>query len=58
MHFASASPGGVIGLFADTKVSPNPQQWGPIGLKSTFIEAKKNIKDLGIKFLHKEINSL
>jgi len=58
MHFASASPGGVIGLFADTKVSPNPQQWGPIGLKSTVIEAKKNIKDLGINFLHKEINSL
>ncbi|CAM8368341.1 RfaF ADP-heptose,LPS heptosyltransferase [Candidatus Methylopumilus planktonicus] len=58
MHFASASPGGVIGLFADTKVSPNPEQWGPLGLKSNYIEAKKNIKDLGIRFLHKEINRL
>lgn len=58
MHFASASPGGVIGLFADTKVSPNPQQWGPLGPKSNFIEAKKNIKELGMNFLHKEINSL
>ena len=58
MHFASASPGGVIGLFADTRVSPNPQQWGPLGPRSTFIEAKKNIKELGIGFLHKEINSL
>lgn len=58
MHFASASPGGVIGLFADTRVSPNAQQWGPLGPRSTFIEAKKNIKELGIGFLRKEINSL
>ena len=58
MHFASASPGGVIGLFAETKVSPNPQQWGPLGLQSTYIEAKKTIKELGIKFLHKEISRL
>ncbi len=58
MHFASTSPGGVIGLFADTKISPNPQQWGPLGPKSTFIEAKKSIKELGTKFLHKEINIL
>lgn len=58
MHFASASPGGVIGLFADTEISPNPLQWGPLGQKSTFIEAKKNIKELGLKFLYKEINSL
>ena len=58
MHFASASPGGVIGLFADTKVSPNPQQWGPLGLKSTYIEAKKSIKELGVDFLIKEIDRL
>jgi len=58
MHFASASPGGVIGLFADTRVSPNPEQWGPLGSKSTFIEAKKNIKELGTNFLHKQINNL
>jgi hypothetical protein len=58
MHFASASPGGVVGLFAETKVSPHPEQWGPLGLKSTYIEAKETIKELGIKFLHKEINRL
>ncbi len=58
MHFASVSPGGVIGLFADTKVSPNPEQWGPLGLKSNYIEAGKTIKELGIKFLHKEISRL
>ena len=58
MHFASASPGGVIGLFADTKNSPNPMQWGPLGRKSSYIEAKKSIKELGIAFLHKEISRL
>ena len=58
MHFASASPGGVIGLFAETKVSPHPEQWGPLGRKSTYIEAKETIKELGINFLHKEINRL
>jgi ADP-heptose:LPS heptosyltransferase len=58
MHFASASPGGVIGLFAEVKVSPHPEQWGPLGLKSTYIEAKETIKELGINFLHKEINRL
>ncbi len=58
MHFASASPGGVIGLFAETNISPHPNQWGPLGIKSTYIEAKKSIKELGIKFLFRELNSL
>lgn len=58
MHFAAASPGGVIGLFAETNVSPNPSQWGPLGHNSTYIEAKKSIKDLGNKFLHKELSKL
>jgi ADP-heptose:LPS heptosyltransferase len=56
MHFAAASPGGVIGLFADTQISPSPQQWGPLGPKSSYIEAKKTIKELGNNFLHKRIN--
>ncbi len=58
MHFAASSPGGVIGLFAETNVSPHPSQWGPLGHNSTYIEAKKNIKDLGIKFLYKELSKL
>ena len=58
MHFAAASPGGVIGLFADTKVSPNPKQWGPLGHNSIYIEAIKNIKELGNNFLHNHLNRL
>jgi heptosyltransferase-3 len=58
MHFASASPGGVIGLFAETNISPHPNQWGPLGINSSYIEAKKSIKELGIKFLFRELNNL
>jgi len=58
MHFAAASPGGVIGLFADTRVSPNPKQWGPLGSNSTYIEARKTIKELGLDFLYQELNRL
>lgn len=58
MHFAAASPGGVIGLFAETNVSPHPSQWGPLGHNSTYIEAKKTIKELGNKFLYKELSQL
>ena len=58
MHFAAASPSGVIGLFADTLISPNPEQWGPLGSNSMFIEAKKTIKELGINFLKKELDKI
>jgi ADP-heptose:LPS heptosyltransferase len=58
MHFAAASPGGVIGLFAETNVSPHPKQWGPLGINSTYIEAKKTIKELGINFLKQKLNNL
>lgn len=58
MHFAAASPGGVIGLFAETNISPHPSQWGPLGSHSTYIEAKKTIKELGVNFLHRELNHL
>ena len=58
MHFAAASPGGVIGLFAETNISPHPSQWGPLGSNSVYIEAKKTIKELGVNFLHQELNQL
>ena len=58
MHFAAASPGGVIGLFAETNVSPHPKQWGPLGSNSTYVEANKTIKELGVKFLHSQLNHL
>ena len=46
MHFAAASPGGVLGLFAETDVSPHPGQWGPRGARADYIEAEKSVAEL------------
>lgn len=46
MHFAAASPGGVLGFFAETDVSPNPAQWGPRGHNVAYLEAEKSVAEL------------
>ena len=46
MHFAAASPGGVLGLFAQTDVSPHPSQWGPIGPRADFLDAPESVSEL------------
>lgn len=46
MHFAAASPGGVLGLFAETGVSPHPAQWGPRGPRATYLDAPKSASEL------------
>lgn len=46
MHFAAASPGGVLGFFAETDVSPSPTQWGPIGPKALWLDAPKAVSQL------------
>ncbi|MGQ0512059.1 MAG: glycosyltransferase family 9 protein [Betaproteobacteria bacterium] len=47
MHFAAASPGGVLGFFAETDVSPHPRQWGPRGARAAYLEAEKSVPELG-----------
>lgn len=46
MHFAAASPGGVLGLFAETDISPSPAQWAPRGRNAAFLEEPRAIADL------------
>jgi ADP-heptose:LPS heptosyltransferase len=46
MHFAAASPGGVLGLFAETDVSPAPAQWAPRGPRADWLEAGKSVEEL------------
>jgi heptosyltransferase-3 len=46
MHFAAASPGGVLGFFAETDVSPNPRQWGPRGPRVDYLEADQSVAEL------------
>jgi hypothetical protein len=46
MHFAAASPGGVLGLFAESDVSPAPSQWAPVGPRAQWLEADKAVTEL------------
>ncbi len=46
MHFAAASPGGVLGFFAETDVSPSPTNWAPRGPRATWLEAEKSVAEL------------
>lgn len=46
MHFAAASPGGVLGFFAESDVSPSPQQWGPVGPRTRWLDAPKAVAEL------------
>jgi len=46
MHFAAASPGGVLGLFAETDVSPSPAQWAPRGARVDWLDAPKSVTEL------------
>jgi ADP-heptose:LPS heptosyltransferase len=45
-HLASVSKGGVIALFADTKVSPHPDNWRPYTKHSTYLLADKTVEEL------------
>ena len=47
MHFAAASPGGVLGFFAEREVSPSPVQWAPVGARSLWVEADNQVAELG-----------
>jgi ADP-heptose:LPS heptosyltransferase len=46
MHFAAASPGGVVGLFADPLDSAPAARWAPLGPRARYVEAAKRIADV------------
>lgn len=46
MQFAAASPGGVLGLFAEADVSPAPAQWAPRGPRADYLEATVSVSEL------------
>jgi heptosyltransferase-3 len=46
MHLAAASPGGVVGLFADTARSPPPGRWGPRGPNAHVLVALHTVEEL------------
>jgi len=46
MHFAAASEGGVLGLFADPQDSAPAARWSPRGPRAAFIEAPRRVSEL------------
>ena len=58
MHFAAASPGGVLGFFAETDVSPAPAQWAPRGRRTAWLEAAKSVSDLPDALVYESVGSL
>jgi ADP-heptose:LPS heptosyltransferase len=46
MHFGAASPGGVLGLFADPADSSPASRWAPLGPRARHLEAPKAVAEL------------
>jgi len=58
MQFAAASPGGVLGLFAESDVSPAPAQWAPRGPRAQWLEAAKSVSELPDEALYERLGRL
>jgi heptosyltransferase-3 len=58
MHFAAASPGGVLGLFAESDVSPGPENWAPRGPRADWLEARKAVAELADALVFERVRGL
>jgi heptosyltransferase-3 len=58
MHFAAASPGGVLGLFADSGVSANPAQWAPRGRRAIWLDAPRSVAELPDERIYERLEGL
>ena len=57
-HLASVAPGGVLALFAETDVSPHPDNWRPYTPKGTYLEARKAVTELSDEAVFKKVDWL
>ena len=58
MHFAAASPGGVLGLSAESDVSPGPVNWAPRGPRADWVEARKAVSELPDALIYERLGRL
>jgi ADP-heptose:LPS heptosyltransferase len=58
MHFAAASPGGVLGLFADPADSSPASRWAPLGPRARHLEAPKAVAEFDDAALFTEVDWL
>lgn len=45
-HLSSVSPGGSLALFAETDVSPHPDNWRPYARRSAWLEAARTVAEI------------
>ena len=57
-HLASVSPGGVLALFAETDVSPHPDNWRPYARKGAFLEAPKTVAEISNEQVFEKVDWL
>ncbi len=58
MQFAAASPGGVLGFFAESAVSPAPAQWAPRGPRADYLESDKSVSELPEALVYERLEKL
>ena len=58
MHFAAASPGGVLGFFAESDVSPAPVHWAPRGPRADWLEAQRSVAELPDALVYERVARL
>ena len=58
MHFAAASPGGVLGLFADPADSSPASRWAPLGPRARCLEAPRTVAELEDDAIFAELEAL
>ena len=58
MQFAAASPGGVLGFFAESAVSPAPAQWAPRGPRADWLEAERSVAELPDALVYERVGRL
>lgn len=58
MHFAAASPGGVVGLFADPARAGAAERWAPVGPRARFLEAPNAVAELSDDAVIAELETL
>lgn len=46
MHFAAASRGGVVGLFADPGETGAADRWGPIGVRARYLQVPNAVAEI------------
>ncbi|MDB5807713.1 MAG: hypothetical protein JWN73_5035 [Betaproteobacteria bacterium] len=57
-HLASITPGGVLALFAETDVSPHPDNWRPYAPRGAYLEAAKTVAELSDAGIYAAIEGL